>query len=87
MVAPIRDGSGVIGLLVVAGRTGAGKRFGSDDVVRLQNLTEQLTASLRRGILHQRIEREARHDSLTGLPNRLSFERSVIDAAKGPVVG
>ncbi len=82
MVAPIRDGSGVIGLLVVAGRTGAGSRFGSDDVVRLQNLTEQLTASLRRGMLHQRIEREARHDSLTGLPNRLSFEHSVIDAAR-----
>jgi diguanylate cyclase (GGDEF)-like protein len=81
MAAPIRDGSGVIGLLVVAGRTGAGKRFGNDDVVRLQNLTEQLTASLRRGMLHQRIEREARHDLLTGLPNRLSFERSVGDAA------
>ncbi len=81
MVAPIRDGSGVIGLLVVGGRTGAGNRFGSDDIVRLQNLTEQLTASLRRGMLHQRIEREARHDGLTGLPNRLSFERSVIDAA------
>jgi diguanylate cyclase (GGDEF)-like protein len=81
MVAPIRDGSGVLGLLVVAGRTGVGKRFGNDDVVRLQNLTEQLTASLRRGMLHQRIEREARHDLLTGLPNRLSFERSVVDAA------
>ena len=80
MVAPIRDGSGVIGLLVVAGRTGVGKRFGNDDVVRLQNLTEQLTASLRRGMLHQRIEREAHHDLLTGLPNRLSFERSVVDA-------
>jgi diguanylate cyclase (GGDEF)-like protein len=81
MVAPIRDGSGVIGLLVVAGRTGVAKRFGNDDVVRLQNLTEQLTASLRRGMLHQRIEREAHHDLLTGLPNRLSFERSVVDAA------
>ena len=87
MVAPIRDGSGVIGLLVVAGRTGVGKRFGNDDVVRLQNLTEQLTASLRRGMLHQRIEREARHDLLTGLPNRLSFERSVGDAATAPSGG
>jgi diguanylate cyclase (GGDEF)-like protein len=84
MVAPIRDGSGTIGLLVVAGRTGAGKRFGSADVVRLQNLAEQLTASLRRGMLHQRIEREARHDPLTGLLNRLSFERSVTDAAATP---
>ena len=82
LVAPIRDGSGVIGLLVVAGRSGADKRFGSDHLVLLQNLTEQLAASLRRGMLHQRIEREARHDILTGLPNRLSFERSVVDAAR-----
>ena len=82
MVAPISDQSGAIGLVVVAGRTGAGKRFGSDDLVRLQNLTEQLAASLRKGMLHQRIEREARHDGLTGLPNRLSFERSVVDAAR-----
>jgi diguanylate cyclase (GGDEF)-like protein len=80
MVAPIRDESSTIGLLVVAGRTGAGKRFGGDDLVRLQNLTEQLTASLRRGMLYQRIEREARHDGLTGLPNRVSFERSLAEA-------
>jgi diguanylate cyclase (GGDEF)-like protein len=86
MVAPISDQSGAIGLVVVAGRTGAGKRFGSDDLVRLQNLTEQLAASLRKGMLHQRIEREARHDGLTGLPNRLSFERSVVDAARSLAV-
>ncbi|HSL73733.1 MAG TPA: bifunctional diguanylate cyclase/phosphodiesterase, partial [Ilumatobacteraceae bacterium] len=42
---------------------------------------EQLAASLRRGLLHQRIEREAREDALTGLPNRASFERSVVEAA------
>ncbi len=81
MVAPMRDESGVIGLLVVAGRTGASRRFQPDDLGRLQNLTEQLVVSLRKGMLHQRIEREARHDSLTGLPNRSSFERSLIDVA------
>ena len=77
MVAPIRDQSETIGLIVVAGRTGARERFGDDDLVRLQNLTEQLTSSLRRGMLHQRIEREARVDGLTGLPNRTSFERAL----------
>ncbi len=81
MVAPIRDESGVIGIVVIAGRTGAGRRFNADDLVQLQNLTEQLAASMRRGLLHQRIEREARHDSLTGLPNRTSFERSIVDVA------
>jgi len=81
MVAPMRDESGVIGLLVVAGRTGASRRFQPDDIVRLQNLTEQLTVSLRKGMLHQRIEREAWLDGLTGLPNRTSFERSINEAA------
>jgi len=81
MVAPMRDESGVLGVLVVAGRTGASRRFEPNDIIRLQNLTEQLTTSLRKGLLHQRIEREARHDSLTGLPNRSSFERSIVDAA------
>ena len=81
MVAPMRDESGVMGMLVVAGRTGASRRFQSDDLVRLQNLTEQLAVSLRKGMLHQRIEREARLDGLTGLPNRVSFEKSLEHAA------
>jgi diguanylate cyclase (GGDEF)-like protein len=49
----------------------------------LRNLTEQLAASLRRGLLHQRIEREARQDALTGLPNRAAFERSIVDMMAG----
>ena len=59
-MSSVKDGSDPIGLLVVAGRSGAAHRFGADDVVRLQNLTEQLASSLGKGLLHQRIEREAR---------------------------
>jgi diguanylate cyclase (GGDEF)-like protein len=81
ILAPIRDESGPIGLLIVPGRPKASQRFSSADVVRMQNLAEQLAASLRRGLLHQRIEREAREDALTGLPNRVSFERSVLEIA------
>jgi diguanylate cyclase (GGDEF)-like protein len=81
ILAPIRDESGPIGLLIVTGRPRASQRFSSADVVRMQNLAEQLAASLRRGLLHQRIEREAREDALTGLPNRVSFERSVLEIA------
>ncbi len=56
----------------------------------MKNLVEQLSTSLRKGLLHQRIEREARQDALTGLPNRTSFERSLADVAahhqgEGPV--
>jgi diguanylate cyclase (GGDEF)-like protein len=81
ILAPIRDESGPIGLLIVTGRPKASQRFSNADVVRMQNLAEQLAASLRRGLLHQRIEREAREDALTGLPNRVSFERSVLEIA------
>ena len=81
MVAPIRDLSGVIGLLIVAGRSEGGRKFQAEDLVRLQNLTEQLAVSLRKGMLHQRIEREARLDGLTGLANRVAFERELENAA------
>ena len=82
MIAPVRDQSGVSGVMVVAGRPSGAKRFGADDLNQLRNLTEQLAASMRRGLLHQRIEREARQDALTGLPNRTSFERSLVDVAE-----
>ncbi|MGB0112448.1 MAG: bifunctional diguanylate cyclase/phosphodiesterase [Ilumatobacteraceae bacterium] len=81
LVASIDDQTGPIGLVVVSGRNEEGKRFDENDITRLQNLTEQLAASLRKGILHQHIEREARQDGLTGLPNRLAFERAIVEAA------
>ncbi|MEM9515974.1 MAG: EAL domain-containing protein [Actinomycetota bacterium] len=79
IVSPISDGTGVIGMLVVSGRTGIAGRFTDNDIARVQNLTEQLASSLRRGMLHQQIETEARHDGLTGLPNRTAFERYVLE--------
>jgi diguanylate cyclase (GGDEF)-like protein len=88
IVAPIYDDSGPLGLLAVAGRSGPTRTFSEADVAHAQNLTEQLSSSLRKGMLHQRIEKEARHDGLTGLPNRSSFERSVIEiAADRPKTG
>jgi diguanylate cyclase (GGDEF)-like protein len=81
MVSRISDESGVIGVIAIGGRRTSDKRFGTDDLMRLHSLAEQLAASLRRGLLHQRIEREAREDALTGLPNRVSFERSVLEIA------
>ncbi len=77
--ATIRDETGPIGMLAVTGRSGAVNRFDANDVSRVQDLAEQLSSSLRRGMLHQRIETEARHDGLTGLPNRTAFERHVIE--------
>jgi diguanylate cyclase (GGDEF)-like protein len=81
IVAPVRDQAGPVAVLIVAGRSGAVRRFDDDDVERVQTLSEQFGVSLEKGMLHQRIEHEARHDVLTGLPNRSAFERHVADVA------
>ena len=82
LCAPVRDGDSVVGLLVVAEREGARGNLRTVDVVRLQTLAEQIAPNLRKALLHHRIEFEARHDTLTGLPNRSSFER-LVDAELG----
>ncbi|MCB0980011.1 MAG: EAL domain-containing protein [Acidimicrobiaceae bacterium] len=75
LVAPIRDGDGLVGAFVLAGREGAANQFRSVDTLRLGTLADQVAPSLRKAMLHERIEFEARHDPLTSLPNRTSFER------------
>ncbi len=80
MVAPITDGTDVLGLIALAGRDGAEERFRPDDVARLATMADQLAPSLRKAMLHEKIEFEARHDALTALPNRSSFERVVESA-------
>ncbi len=77
LCAPVRDGESVVGFIVVAERVGAQGHFGPADIERLQTLSEQIAPNLRKALLHHRIEFEARHDALTGLPNRSSFERIV----------
>jgi len=81
LVSSISDRSGPIGVVIVAGRSGVSRRFSEDDIARLGNLSEQLATSVGKGMLHQRIEREARRDALTELPNRSAFERSVAAVA------
>ncbi|MBI4934916.1 MAG: EAL domain-containing protein [Actinobacteria bacterium] len=80
IVAPIADGTTVLGVLVIAERDGVEDRFHPADVARVATMVDQLAPSMRKAMLHQRIEFEARHDGLTALPNRSSFER-LVDAA------
>ena len=77
LVAPLHDGGTVLGLIVLAERDGAEARFGEADVNRLSTMADQLGPTLRKAMLHEKIEFEASHDGLTGLPNRKSFERCV----------
>ena len=77
IAAPVGDGESMVGLIVVAERQGATGSFRNNDLVRLATVAEKFAPNLRKALLHQRFDFEARHDSLTGLPNRASFERIV----------
>ena len=70
-------------LLIVVDREIPAYHFDANDVARVQELTEQLATSLRKGMLHERIEFEARHDALTGLPGRTLFESIAAEAVRG----
>ena len=89
VVAPVDDEIGVIGVLVMARLSSSGLAFSDDDIERAQNLADQLASSLRRSMLHRRIQHEARHDALTGLPNRLSLQHrlATVAGALGPDEG
>ena len=86
LVSPVRDGESVVGMIAAAQREGAEDHFRPGDIVRLRTLADQMAPNLRKALLHHHIEYEARHDALTGLINRSSFERLVdaeVAAPKG----
>ncbi|MEO1060800.1 MAG: EAL domain-containing protein [Actinomycetota bacterium] len=74
VVAPLADEAGPVGLLVVADRHGASTTFSIEDVSRVRTIARQLTVALRKGRLYVRVQHQATHDRLTGLPNRTLFE-------------
>ena len=80
LMTPINDGSEPLGLLIVVRNEIASEQFDEGDRARLDNIAHQLAVSLRRGMLHERLEFEARHDALTNLPARTLFERHVAEA-------
>ena len=76
-LAPLVADRRRIGALAVRGRLGVNDEFDETDLDRLKTLADQLAATVARGLLHRKLEREARHDALTGLANRRTFERHV----------
>ncbi len=82
IVAPIENEVGPIALLVILEREIPAYHFNEQDLARVQDLTEQLATSLSKGMLHERIEFEARHDALTGLPGRTLFESIAAEAVR-----
>jgi diguanylate cyclase (GGDEF)-like protein len=80
IVVPVRDGAGVLGLLIIGERIGPLQSFDASDALRANAIAGRLSSALRNAELHELIEEEAWRDRLTGLPNRNSFERALVDA-------
>jgi diguanylate cyclase (GGDEF)-like protein len=84
MAAPLRSGGEVCAVLLVRDRSFQGETFTSQDLRLFETLAAHAAVALDKARLVDRLRRlaarrehEARHDSLTGLPNRRSFHESV----------
>lgn len=80
LVAPLWDAGEVYGAVVAVEEWSVVDEFAEAERGRLDSMAAQLAVSLRRGMLHERLEHEARHDALTDLPGRTLFEWAVADA-------
>ncbi len=87
LFARLNDHEQDLGFLVVTQRQLIGTEFDVDDATRLGHIAGQLAVSLRRGVLHERLEWEARHDALTELPARTLFELYVDEATQSSGTG
>lgn len=70
---PLRSSQGVIGALVVQSYSGD-VRYTEKDKTLLQFVSTQIGAAIERKQTQARLEYIARHDPLTGLPNRDAFD-------------
>ncbi|HET9654095.1 MAG TPA: EAL domain-containing protein [Kineosporiaceae bacterium] len=75
------------GFLLVADRAGKERGFRDRDLRLLQTVADQSTVALRGARLVDRLHYEARHDELTGLPNRLTFREKLEAAALAAAEG
>jgi diguanylate cyclase (GGDEF)-like protein len=79
IIVPLRGDAGLIGALMVADRLGDVRTFDGDDVTLLETLANHAGVALGKGRLVDRLEHEAAHDALTGLPNRGALRRRLDD--------
>ena len=81
IVVPLRIDGPIAGHLMVADRRGEERGFAPGDGRLLETVANHGSVALRNGRLIEQLHFEARHDELTGLPNRLNFRGLLEDAA------
>jgi diguanylate cyclase (GGDEF)-like protein len=75
IAVPLRGHEGVTGVLIVADRLADVRTYALEDVRVLETVANQSGVALQSGELIQRLQHEALHDTLTGLPNRTFLQR------------
>jgi diguanylate cyclase (GGDEF)-like protein len=91
ILAAALTGTGrALGTLGVADRSGVVRPFNQEDLRLFETLAHQAGIALENGDLIEQIRHEAKvnehlslHDPLTGLPNRVLFDRTLSDALEG----
>jgi diguanylate cyclase (GGDEF)-like protein len=87
IVVPLNIDDPIAGHLLVADRLGEERGFVGGDARLLETVANHATVALRNGRLIERLHFEARHDELTGLPNRLNFRGLLDEAAEATARG
>ncbi|WP_460021801.1 putative bifunctional diguanylate cyclase/phosphodiesterase [Kineosporia succinea] len=85
VLVPLRIDDRVVGHLLVGERAGGERGFAAADLTTLETVAARAAVALGNGHLLERLQFEARHDELTGLPNRLDF-RAQLDECVGDLM-
>ena len=77
LLASFQQDAGVVGIIVLADCSGDVNTFDREDLALFAALVNHAVVSLENSRLVSRLQHEALHDGLTGLPNRTLFNRCV----------
>jgi diguanylate cyclase (GGDEF)-like protein len=87
IIVPLRGDAGLVGALMVANRLGAVRTFDGGDVKLLETIANHAGVALGKGQLVSRLQYEAAHDALTGLPNRTALRQWLDEILADPGAG